>query len=169
MDIYNILLISAILIHYIGGIFLSNFFPYVHKYGLKIMEYKLEKIEILNFSDKIGKIYEKKYSKIKVISQNEFHIIPKYHIFLAKLNPYCIYKCINNKGEYEISSKLPLTFLGYIIMSIIIYLIKKEITTEIEIMFYFFLFSLILTLIVNNWIIKFLIMDINEYLNGVEL
>jgi hypothetical protein len=169
MDIYSVLLIIAFLIHYCGGIFLSDFYPYIHKYGLKIMEYKLEKIEILNFSDKIGKICEKKYSKIKVISQNEFHIIPKYHIFLTRLSPYCIYKCINNKGEYEISSKLPITFLGYIIIGIIIFLIKKEITTEIETIFFLFSFFLIITLIINNWIMKFLIMDISEYLSGIEL
>ena len=169
MDIYTVLLCIAFLIHYSGGIFLSDFYPYIHEYGLKIMEYKLEKMEILDYSDKIGKIYEKKYSKIKVISQNEFHIIPKYHLFLSRLSPYCIYKCINNKGEYVISSKLPITFLGYITVGIIIYLIKKEITTEIETLFFLFSFFLIITLIINNWIIKFLIMDISEYLSGIEL
>jgi hypothetical protein len=170
MDIYFILLFIAFLVHYLGGrICIYEFLPFVFKYGIEIMEFNLEKAIILNYSEKIGKIYKKKYCKIKVISQNEFHIVPEYHPYIRRFAPYYINKCININGEYKIISKIPITFLSYPIMCFVIYLITKEITIEIKIMLFLFIFFLIVTFIINKWIMDFILIDIKEYINGIEL
>jgi hypothetical protein len=49
------------------------------------------------------------------------------------------------------------------------YVIYKEITIEIEIIAFLFIFFLFLNIIINNWKMKFMIIDIKEFINGIRL
>ena len=166
MDLFYVLLVITFFIHLIGVLSIQGFNPYIFKYGLEINNLNLGKMEILNFSEKIGIIYEKKHSMIKVISQNEFYIVPKYHPYIRRLIPYCINICVHENEEYKVISKIQLTYLIFPIMTVIFYLLEREINLIIVFMFLFFL---TVTLIANNWIMKFIINDVKEFINGIEL
>ena len=165
-DIVYVLIVLAFLVHFIGALSISCFIPYIFKYGIKISNINLGKMDVLDFSGKIGNVYEKKYSRIKVISQNVFYIAPRYHFLMRKMMPYCIIKCINANGEYKIISEMQLTFFVFPIMSVIIYSLEKEIAL---IMIFSFFFFLIMTLLANNWISEFVIMEIRDFISGIGL
>jgi branched-subunit amino acid transport protein AzlD len=159
------LIIIPILTHYIGGLCIYGLFPFILKYGLTIFETNLGKMEIIDFSDKIGNVYEKRSTKIKVFSQNDIYFVPKYH-WIYRISPYMINKCINDDGEYIIISKIPLTYLIFPLLILVEYIIEKQISLGIIGIGCIFL---VISIIANNWMMKSMLIDINEFINGIEL
>jgi hypothetical protein len=169
MNISLMIIIGLFFIRFIEALFIYGFYPFIYKFGLIISDEILEETEILDFSSKIGQEYEKKYTKIKVLSQNEFYLVPKYDPFISRFQPYLINKCIYSNGEYKFISIIPISYFIITIIMIIIFLIKKEMTIEIQIVSSMYLTFLIISIIANNWIKKFMKNDINEFLRGLEL
>ena len=165
MDKFEILLAIAFGIYLIGVLCIWEFIPFIFKYGITFYSYNIGKMIKLDYSNKIGKIYSKKNTKIKVISENEFLFIPESKTgWEHRILPFFINKCVFHDGEYIIISKIPLTYLVFPLL-IAIYYIKKDM--DIVKILSLSLFSFfIIQLLINKWKMSFILDDIKDFING---
>ena len=169
MDISFIFVVVLFFLRIVEALLICGYYPFIYKFGLIIMDENLNKFEMIDISHKIGREYEKKYTKIKVMSENEFYFIPKYHAIIDRMWPYLINKCEIINEEYKIISKIPLSYIIIALIAFIVFLIKKEIIFEIQIISYLYIFFLIVSLTANNWMMRYMKKDIDEFLSGLEL
>ena len=159
MDKFGIILIIAFGIYIIGVLCIWEFIPFIFKYGITFYSYNIGKMIKLDYSNKIGKIYSKKNTKIKVISENEFLFIPESETgWEHRILPFFINKCIFEDEEYRIISKIPLTYLVFPLLIII--------ENEMNVFFLGLFIIFIIQLLINKWKMNFMLDDIKDFING---
>jgi len=169
MDKIVILLVIGLVVYFIGLLCIINFIPIIFKYGITFFNYDIGKMDKLDFSNKVGNIYKKKYTKIKIISQDEMLFIPdSQYAGEFRILPFFINRCIFYNGKYIVISQIPLTYLIFPLMIFVIYYIKKDIDNINTIAISLFIIFII-QLIINNWKMKFMINDLKEFISGIEL
>ena len=169
MDKIVILVGIGLVVYFIGLLCIINFIPIIFKYGITFINYDIGKLDKLDFSNKIGKIYKKKYTKIKIISQDEMLFIPdSQYPAEFRILPFFINRCIFYNGKYYIISQIPLTYLIFPLLIFVIYYIEKDID-NIKIIAISLFIMFIIQLIINDWKMKFMINDLKEFISGVEL
>jgi hypothetical protein len=171
MNEFMILLGIAFIIYFVGIICINRFVSVFFIYGIKIIDMNMGKMGILNFADKIGKEYEKNNVRIKIISENNFLFVQKLNFEhrLSILLPYFINNCIIENGEYKIISKIPLTNLIFPIIIIVNFILEQRMTENIKIQIGLCVLFLIFHLFMHNWKLKYMLLDINKFVNGIEL
>jgi len=165
MEIFGVLAGIAISVYIIGALCIWNFIPIIFKYGITIIEYNLGKMIKLDFSNKIGKEYKMENTKIKIISQNEILFIVEPKSLEHRIIPYFINKCIFENDEYKIISKIPLTYLIFPLVTMVLYILERN-TEYFTILLLTFSVFVIIHIFYNNWKMKFMIDDIKKFLNG---
>ncbi|MDR1858539.1 MAG: hypothetical protein LBQ69_03630 [Treponema sp.] len=171
MNEFIILWVIAFVIYFVGIICIINFIPLFFIYGIKIIDMDMGKMGILDFSDRIGSVYIKNNVRIKIISENEFLFVqkPDFEWRLNLLLPYFINNCIIENGEYKIISRIPLTNLIFPIVIIVNFILEQGITENIKIQIGLCVLFLIFHLFMHNWKLKYMLFDINKFVNGIEL
>ena len=168
MDIFYVLLLIVFFTYFIGWLCIQNFIPFIFKYGITIFCVKIEKNKILDFSEKIGREISKKNTRVKIYTPNVFLFIPNFKVPAeVRIFPYFINKCIFINGEYWVISKIPLSYLIFPMAIITAYFL--DIKDSIMILFTVFSIIFIISLIAHNWKMKFMLTDINEILDGIDL
>jgi hypothetical protein len=168
LDKIVILIGIGSVVYFIGLLCIINFVPIIFKYGITFISYNIGKTDKLDFSDKIGNIYKKKYTKIKIISQDEMLFIPdSQYAGEFRILPFFINRCIFYNGKYIIISQIPLTYLIFPLLIFATYYIEKDID-NIKIVALSLFTIFVIQLIINNWKMKFMINDLKEFISGVE-
>ena len=169
MNEFIILWVIAFVIYFAGIICIIKFIPILFMYGIKIVDINMGKMGILHFADKIGKEYEKNNVRIKIISENEFLFVQRAGFewrFIGPFLPYFINSCIIEKGEYKIISRIPLTNLVFPIVIIVNFILEQGLTENIKLQIGSCIVFLIFHLFMHNWKLKFMLFDINKFVNG---
>ncbi|MDR1839848.1 MAG: hypothetical protein LBQ93_09750 [Treponema sp.] len=171
MNEFMILLGIAFVVYFAGIICIIKFIPFLFIYGIKIIDMNMGKMGVLDFADKIGKKYEKNNVRIKIISENEFLFVqkPDFEYRLLFFLPYFINNCIIENEECKIISRIPLTNLIFPIIIIVNFILEQGITENIKIQIGLCVLFLIFHLFMHNWKIKYMLFDINKFVNGIEL
>ena len=167
----NIEIFSGIVIFaYVVTVYcIRSFVPFIYKYGITINEYNIGKMEKLDFSNKIGQIFRKPNTQIKVFSNDEiFFIVEPYSIFERRIIPNLINKCIFEKGEYKILTQIPFSYLIFPLVFAIIFYFEKDFEL-IRFLGLIILAIFVFQYFYNNWKMKFMLNDIKEFINGIIL
>jgi hypothetical protein len=159
----------VILVYIITLYCIRSFIPFIYKYGITINEFSIGKMEKLDFSSRIGQIYKKPNTEIKVNTNNELlFLIKPYNVLERRIYLNLINRCVFENGEYKIITQIPFTYLIFPVAALLIYFIERDLEI-IKIGGSIVLIIFIFQYLYNNWKMKFMLNDIKEFLNGIIL
>jgi hypothetical protein len=173
MDIYSIILILIpLLIWFFGNICVMGFYQFMFKYGITISVniFDIKNQQRKSFENRIGMTLEKENTIIKIISDYTFLFIPNSYLPVeGRILPYFPGILFIDDKKYKIIIKIPITYLIFPISIIICYIIEKQFTDIIKSVAILYLIIILGSLFYYNFKYKSMILEINKFIDGIEL